>query len=195
MSTPQDTRAAEVPADGTGPGACPSFVAAMDIVGRRWNGRVVQALGAGCKGFAEIARHVDGVSDQVLARRLRELESDGLIRRSVTNGRPPAARYFLTDTGRTLLPVLDALTEWGRQLLNATEAERHEEEDPETADLRAELDAMAEWGRQDIVVNQTRGTTRPPKPDLAAPRATRRAHRNNTTTEMNDSTPRTEQDR
>jgi len=180
------------------PGACPSFVAAMDIVGRRWNGRVVQALGAGCKGFAEIARHVGGVSDQVLARRLRELESDGLIRRSVTDGRPPAARYFLTDTGRSLLPVLDALTEWGRQLLSTTGAERREEEDPEAEDLRAELEAMAEWGRQDIIASQTRGATRPPKPDLAALRAARRANRTdraNRTAEMNDTTPGKEQDR
>jgi Predicted transcriptional regulators len=128
----------------------------MEIVGRRWNGRVVQALGSGCKGFAEIARHVEGVSDQVLARRLRELESDGLIRRSVTYGRPPAARYALTDTGRSLLPVLDALTEWGRQLIT-TDAE-----DGEAEDSRDELEIMAEWGRQDIIDSQTLGATRPP---------------------------------
>ncbi|MFC7579962.1 winged helix-turn-helix transcriptional regulator [Schaalia naturae] len=100
------------------PTACDAFVAAMDIVGRRWNGRVVQAMGAGCRGFSEIARYVEGLSDQVLARRLRELESAGLITRAVLDGRPPAVRYALTAQGRALLPILDALTEWGHQLLD-----------------------------------------------------------------------------
>lgn len=105
---------------GDAAGACPSFVAAMEIVGRRWNGLMVQALGAGCASFSEIARHIDGVSDQVLARRLRELEGDGLIVRTVSDARPPQVRYALTETGRALLPVLTALTQWGHQLLTTT---------------------------------------------------------------------------
>lgn len=185
MSASQNTRDLRIPTGDSGPGASPSFVAAMDIVGRRWNGRVIQALGAGCKGFAEIARHVGGVSDQVLALRLRELESDGLIRRSVTRSHPPVSRYFLTETGRSLLPVLDALAEWGRQLLSDTETEHRGEVDAEAEDARAELEAMAEWGRQDIIASQTRGATRPPKPDLAALRAARRAKRNDTSKRTN----------
>lgn len=95
--------------------ACPSFVAAMDIVGKRWNGIIVQAIAEGCNAFSEIARYTPGLSDTMLARRLRELEDQQLVLRSVTSGRPPAVHYSLTDAGAALAPVLDALTAWGEQ--------------------------------------------------------------------------------
>ncbi|WOF24072.1 helix-turn-helix domain-containing protein [Microbacterium betulae] len=95
--------------------ACPSFVAAMDIVGRRWNGLIVQALAEGCTSFSEIARYAERLSDAVLARRLRELEDDGLVERTIVDARPPAVRYTLTGAGAALAPILDSLTEWGER--------------------------------------------------------------------------------
>ena len=95
--------------------ACPSFVAAMDIVGRRWNGLIVQALAEGCTSFSEIARYAERLSDAVLARRLRELEGDGLVERTIVDARPPAVRYTLTEAGVALAPILDSLTEWGER--------------------------------------------------------------------------------
>ncbi len=92
----------------------------MEVVGRRWNGRLVQAIGAGCQSFSDIRRHVEGLSDAVLARRLRELEGDGLVARHVLDERPPAVRYTLTESGVALLPVLEALTEWGDLLLETS---------------------------------------------------------------------------
>lgn len=87
----------------------------MDIVGRRWNGLIIQAIGKGCVSFSQIGRFVGGLSDAMLARRLRELEGQALITRSVLDARPPAVRYALTEAGLGLVPVLDALTEWGER--------------------------------------------------------------------------------
>lgn len=95
--------------------ACPAFVAAMDVIGRRWNGLIIQAVGAGCASFTEISRYASGLSDAVLARRLKELEDDGLLTRAVVDSRPPSSRYELTEAGRSLLPILEGLTAWGEQ--------------------------------------------------------------------------------
>lgn len=93
--------------------ACPSFVAAMDIVGRRWNGIILQALAKGCTAFSEIGRFTPGLSDAMLSRRLRDLEAQQLLTRTVSGERPPAVRYALTEAGIALAPILDALTAWG----------------------------------------------------------------------------------
>lgn len=96
--------------------ACPSFVSAMDLIGKRWNGMIVQALAGGCVGFAEVRRFCPGLTDAVLARRFKELEDGGLVTRAVLpETRPPAVRYGLTDAGHDLAPILDALTAWGER--------------------------------------------------------------------------------
>lgn len=84
----------------------------MDIVGKRWNGLIIGAVKEGCASFGEIAAYA-ALSDAVLARRLRELESHGLIVRTVHPTRPPSVRYELTAAGSALAPILDALTQWG----------------------------------------------------------------------------------
>ncbi len=89
----------------------------MEIIGRRWNGLILQALGEGCTTFTEVARYVEGLSDAVLARRLRELEGDALIERTVTDARPPGVRYTLTAAGAALTPILDQITTWGERFV------------------------------------------------------------------------------
>lgn len=179
MSTEESKHPSRPPAGDAG-SACPSFVAAMDVVGRRWSGRVVQALGAGCQGFAEIARHVGGVSDQVLARRLRELESDGLVSRSVTDGHPPLVRYRLTEVGGALLPVLDALTDWGHQLLESMGDGGEPQEEP-----LGGREVLPAWARGGLTTGGTPGAARPPEPGPVAPVGAR---------STNDQSLRTEQD-
>ncbi|SMH51058.1 transcriptional regulator, HxlR family [Rathayibacter oskolensis] len=94
-------------------GACPSFIAAMDVVGRRWSGLIIEAIGRGNSGFADIGRFVAHIGDTMLAKRLRELETDGLIEREVVDGRPIRVRYSLTPAGRALQVILQDLTAWG----------------------------------------------------------------------------------
>ena len=94
-------------------GACPSFVAAMDVIGRRWSGIIIEAIGKGNTGFADVSRFVPQIGDTMLAKRLRELETDGLIQREVIDGRPIRVRYSLTVAGLALLPILRDITSWG----------------------------------------------------------------------------------
>ncbi|MFT8787027.1 MAG: helix-turn-helix domain-containing protein [Bifidobacterium psychraerophilum] len=101
--------------------ACPSFVRAMAIIGRRWSGLIIQAMAKGCTSFTEISTFAEKLSDASLSRRLKELEDDGLIIRSVLDERPVKVRYSLTEAGVALAPALDMLTSWGEQYATAPE--------------------------------------------------------------------------
>lgn len=112
-------------------GACPSFITAMDVIGRRWTGIIIEAIGQGNSGFADISRFVGHIGDTMLAKRLREMEGDCLIERAVAPGPPIRVTYTLTVAGLGLLPILEDITSWGHaySLAETPEAEkttRHE---------------------------------------------------------------------
>ncbi|MBP2705886.1 helix-turn-helix transcriptional regulator [Microbispora sp. RL4-1S] len=86
---------------------------ALDVIGERWALHVVRELIFGPKRFRDLRRALPNASQNVLSQRLRELESDGVVRR-VELGPPVSAHvYELTDRGRDLEPVLIALARWG----------------------------------------------------------------------------------
>ncbi|HKG34900.1 MAG TPA: helix-turn-helix domain-containing protein [Solirubrobacterales bacterium] len=91
---------------------CPHFHTAIELVGKRWSGAIVWALGDGPVRFGELSRRVPGVSDRLLSRRLRELEDWGLVERSVEEGAPVRVSYALTEKGADLQPTLQRLREW-----------------------------------------------------------------------------------
>jgi len=93
---------------------CPDFHAAIELIGRRWAGAILWALGESPHYFAELTTAVPGLSDRLLSRRLRELESAGLVERSVEPGTPPRVSYALTRKGRELVPVMASLREWAQ---------------------------------------------------------------------------------
>jgi DNA-binding HxlR family transcriptional regulator len=109
-------RAERGAARGNGPPASvpPDFHAAIELIGRRWTGAILWALATRPHYFAELAASVPGLSDRLLSRRLRELESAGLVERSVENGTPPRVSYALTEKGRSLEPALGELRDWAR---------------------------------------------------------------------------------
>ncbi len=92
----------------------PDFHAAIELIGRRWAGAILWSLGQRPHYFAELTTSVPGLSDRLLSRRLRELESAGLVARSVSEDTPPRVSYALTDKGRALAPVLSELADWAR---------------------------------------------------------------------------------
>ncbi|MBQ7979145.1 MAG: helix-turn-helix transcriptional regulator [Candidatus Methanomethylophilaceae archaeon] len=63
--------------------------------------------------FNEMKRYISTVSDKTLSTSLRELEDDGLVHREVYPQIPPRVEYSLTETGKSLIPILDGLCEWG----------------------------------------------------------------------------------
>lgn len=85
---------------------------AFSVLGKRWNGMIVDALGTGGLSFANLRRAVGGISDAVLSDRLTELTEARLIDRRVDAGPPVAVTYALTDAGSRLVPILAQLGEW-----------------------------------------------------------------------------------
>jgi DNA-binding HxlR family transcriptional regulator len=85
------------------------------MVGKRWSGAILSALSEGPLRFGEIAAVVPGMSDRLLSQRLRELETEGLVRRTVEAGSPVRVTYSLTEKGADLDPALRELQAWGRR--------------------------------------------------------------------------------
>lgn len=96
-----------------GPHQCDATVTlAFSILGKRWNGMIIDSLGAGPMSFVALRRAVTGISDAVLSDRLAELADATLLTRSVDPGPPVAVTYELTPGGEQLVPVLQQLGQW-----------------------------------------------------------------------------------
>ena len=85
---------------------------AFSVLGKRWNGMILDVLGEGALSFVGLRRAVSGISDAVLSDRLTELSDAGLLDRRVDPGPPVAVAYVLTDAGTRLIPILSQLGEW-----------------------------------------------------------------------------------
>jgi DNA-binding HxlR family transcriptional regulator len=90
---------------------CP-IAAALELVGERWALLIVRELALGNSRFEGIVRDTGAPRDRVTAR-LKALDEAGIIQRIPYRAAPPRFDYQLTDSGRALLPVLDALLAWG----------------------------------------------------------------------------------
>jgi DNA-binding HxlR family transcriptional regulator len=101
---------------------CPRFQAAIELVGRRWTGAIVRSLFNGPQRFNALLGSIPGLSDRLLAGRLKELESQGLLRRQVAPGPPVCVSYELTDAGRELQAALDVLGAWAERWIELPKA-------------------------------------------------------------------------
>ncbi|HDR9583494.1 TPA: helix-turn-helix transcriptional regulator [Burkholderia stabilis] len=90
-----------------------SVAATVDVAGGKWKPLVVHYLMSGTKRFGELRRLIGTVTQRSLTLQLRELESDGIVTRAVFAEVPPRVEYTLTEFGRTLAPVLEAMKQWG----------------------------------------------------------------------------------
>ncbi|GAA4924076.1 helix-turn-helix domain-containing protein [Streptomyces coeruleoprunus] len=91
---------------------------ALDAVGDRWTLLIVRELLAGPRRYTDLHADLPGVSTDMLASRLKDMERDGLATRRRLPPPSPAYVYELTDRGRDLLPVLRALATWGAPALD-----------------------------------------------------------------------------
>src|SRR5438132_13708762 len=94
------------------PRVCVRFHHAVELIGRRWTGAIISLLMGGPQGFNEMLTAVPGLSDRLLTERLRELESEGLVGRTVLPGPPVRVSYELTEAGKDLKPVIQCLGRW-----------------------------------------------------------------------------------
>ncbi|MGH3318972.1 MAG: winged helix-turn-helix transcriptional regulator [Streptosporangiaceae bacterium] len=96
---------------------CPFYQRAVEIIGRRWTGVIIRALLADRTHFSEITATVPGLSDRLLAERLKELEAEGIVRRTVAPETPVRIEYDLTSKGRALADVVEAVSDWAHDWL------------------------------------------------------------------------------
>lgn len=94
---------------------CPIFQRSLELIGRRWSGAIVRALLAGASRFGDIQQQVPGLSDRLLSERLRELEAEGIVERNVFPEMPVRIEYHLTQKGRELLSVVEAVDAWAQR--------------------------------------------------------------------------------
>ena len=92
--------------------ACP-VETTLTLIGNKWKVLILRDLLSGTKRFSELKRSLNGVSQKVLTTQLRAMEADGLMHREVFAEVPPRVEYSLTELGRSLKPILDAMVEWG----------------------------------------------------------------------------------
>ncbi|TAD92202.1 MAG: transcriptional regulator [Alphaproteobacteria bacterium] len=85
----------------------------LSLIGGKWKPVILFCLAGGVNRFGALSRAIPAVTKQMLTRQLRELEQDGLIDRMVFPVVPPRVDYALTARGRTILPVVQAMREWG----------------------------------------------------------------------------------
>jgi len=110
MPPVDDTGAAETEGQ-----VCEHFQRAAEILGRRWNPQVIRVLLYGPARFGELRERVPRISDNLLSERLKQLEADGIVLRSVHRGRPVLIEYSLTASGAGLGKAIDALGEWAER--------------------------------------------------------------------------------
>jgi DNA-binding HxlR family transcriptional regulator len=84
------------------------------LLERRWQLSILYAALSGALRFNEFADAVAGISPRMLSERLRDLESAGLVDRTVIPSSPPTVEYRLTDRGRKLGPLIEAMREYAR---------------------------------------------------------------------------------
>ena len=85
----------------------------LDLIGGKWKALIVWHLGENTRRFSDLKRTMPGITQKMLTQQLRELERDGLVRRFVYAEVPPKVEYSLTKAGKTLLPLLTSLYQWG----------------------------------------------------------------------------------
>jgi DNA-binding HxlR family transcriptional regulator len=95
---------------------CP-VEATLDVIGGKWKPIILWQLKAEKLRFSGLQQSMLGISPKMLTKQLRELEEAGLVLREVYPEIPPRVEYSLTEFGKTVLPVLDALCEWGSKYL------------------------------------------------------------------------------
>lgn len=103
----ENTAAKELP-------ACP-VETTLTLISDKWKVLILRDLMNGTMRFGELRKSIGQVSQKVLTAQLRQMEESGLLTRTVYPEVPPRVEYTLTDLGRSLKPILDAMWVWGEE--------------------------------------------------------------------------------
>src|SRR3979409_2716601 len=94
-----------------------AVAASAEIIGAKWTALLVHDLSEGPRRFSQLERSCCGISPRTLAERLRALESEGIVERRSYPESPPRVEYELTGKGEALLPIIDAMRDFGHSHL------------------------------------------------------------------------------
>ena len=103
-------------------GLCARFHKAVELIGRRWSGAIIQILRQRPSRYAELRAAIPDITDRMLSERLRELEDEAIVARTVIPETPVRVEYSLTSKGRALAPALDAIGHWAEKWVEADPA-------------------------------------------------------------------------
>lgn len=96
---------------------CPFYQHAVELIGRRWTGAIVRALLSGVTRFGDLRSTIPDLSDRMLSERLKELEAEGIVTRLVIPETPVRIEYTLTEKGRALGTIVEAVGDWAHEWL------------------------------------------------------------------------------
>jgi DNA-binding HxlR family transcriptional regulator len=97
------------------------LVHCLSVVGGKWKLLILYVIDAGSNRFGAMQREIPGITKQMLAQQLRELEADGILHRKIFAEIPPRVEYTITKRGKSLLGIVTAMKEWGEWDLAADE--------------------------------------------------------------------------
>lgn len=92
--------------------ACPVEIT-LQLISSKWTVLIIRELFTGTKRFGELKNSLENIIQKVLTNNLKEMEQNGLLIRKVYPEVPPRVEYSLTETGRSLQPILDSMFDWG----------------------------------------------------------------------------------
>jgi DNA-binding HxlR family transcriptional regulator len=98
---------------------CPRFHYAVELIGRRWTGAILFILLRGSTRYTDLREAIPGITDPMLSARLHELESEGVVERSVLPDSPVRVQYALTAKGQALSEVMGTIGDWSRRWIAA----------------------------------------------------------------------------
>ena len=85
----------------------------LDAIGGKWKPLILFELKNGPRQFGQLRRAIQGVRHKVLIEQLSQLQSEGIVAKSIQEGKVPQSQYRLSQYGETLRPVLESLAAWG----------------------------------------------------------------------------------
>ena len=94
---------------------CPKFEHAFQLLGKRWNGLIINGLLSGMKRFSEIESAIPNISSKMLTERFKELEEEGIIERKVYPETPVRIEYELTEKGKELSTAMGEIQKWAEK--------------------------------------------------------------------------------
>ena len=112
---------------------CPYYHRAAELIGRRCTGAILRALLSGVERFGDLTQTIPGLSDRMLSERLKELQAEGVVTRTVIPETPVRIEYRLTEKGRDLSAVVAAASAWSDRWLAHPPAGACTEHAPATA--------------------------------------------------------------